>query len=362
MADGPNQIPDVPNFADAQIIRDQIQRDQRHPDAHQAPEVIPEAAGGAGVPQGAVREVGARQGAGGENVAENPRGDLDMARWMKAQMELQMDAFLKAIARLTANQGAAAAAEGPAAPAAAQGVQMAQNTQELSLTTPVLFYGRCKDGKSIPPNTFLMELEERQTSHGWEPSMLLRFVKSYLRGEAALWWEGCILSYGDDQDQGPAENYAAFKTVFKQHYRIGGATNNLCWANTFCQRSDKDIGEYFSRATVELGNHFKESALLLYGKAYRPVDISGNVKVTLARLRARQDRVLDLDVAFLRDELESCSRYVTAQATKEAMFELERYRKNYHTFLTSQAIMQGIEKDSARSYAAEQVDKREETQ
>jgi hypothetical protein len=150
--------------------------------------------------------------------------------------------------------------------------------------------------------------------------------------------------------------------VFKQHYRIGGATNNLCWANTFCQRSDKDIGEYFSRATVELGNHFKESALLLYGKAYRPVDISGNVKVTLARLRARQDRVLDLDVAFLRDELESCSRYVTAQATKEAMFELERYRKNYHTFLTSQAIMQGIEKDSARSYAAEQVDKREETQ
>jgi hypothetical protein len=129
-----------------------------------------------------------------------------MARWMKAQMELQMDAFLKVIATLTANQGAAAAVDGPAAPAAAQGVQMAQNTQELSLTTPVLFYGRCKDGKSIPSNAFLMELEGRQTRHGWEPSMLLRFAKSCLRGEAALWWEGCILSYGDNQDQGPAEN------------------------------------------------------------------------------------------------------------------------------------------------------------
>jgi hypothetical protein len=47
--------------------------------------------------------------------------------------------------------------------------------------------------------------------------MLLRIVKSCLMGKAALCWEGCILSYGDDQDQGPAENYAAFKTAFKQH-------------------------------------------------------------------------------------------------------------------------------------------------
>jgi hypothetical protein len=114
----------------------------------------------------------------------------------------------------------------------------------------VLFYGRCKDGKSIPTNAFLMELEARLTRHGWEPSMLLCFVKSCLRGEAALWWEGRILSYGDDCNQGPAENYAAFKTAFKQHYGIGGATNNLCWADTFCQRSDKDIWEYFLRATA----------------------------------------------------------------------------------------------------------------
>jgi hypothetical protein len=63
----------------------------------------------------------------------------------------------------------------------------------------------------------------------------------------------------------------------------------------------------------------------------------------------------------MRDELERCARDVTAQATKVAKGELERYRKNYHTFLTSQAIMQGISKDAARSYAAEQVDKRGDT-
>jgi hypothetical protein len=213
----------------------QIQRDQRHRDANPIDDAISEVAGGAGAPQGAVGGARAPQGAVGGGGTENPRGDLNMTRWMKAQMEVQTDALLKAIAALTANKGAAAtAAEGQAAPAAAQGDQMAQNTQEVSPTMPVLFYGRCKDGKSIPPNAFLMELEARQTRHGWEQSMLLRLVKSCLRGEAVLWWEGCILSYGDDQDKGPAENYAAFKTAFKQHYGIGGATNNLCWADTFC--------------------------------------------------------------------------------------------------------------------------------
>jgi hypothetical protein len=172
----------------------------------------------------------------------------------------------------------------------------------------VLFYRRCKDGKSILPNTFLMELEARQTRHGWKPSMLLRLVKFCLRGEAALWWEGCILSYRDDQDQGPAENYVAFKIAFKQHYGIGGATNNLCWADTFRQRNDEDIREYFSRSTVELGNHLKESAPLLYGKASKPVDISGNVENTLSRLRTRQERGLDLGMAILRDEFERCAR------------------------------------------------------
>jgi hypothetical protein len=81
---------------------------------------------------------------------------------------------------------------------------------------------------------------------------------------------------------------------------------------------------------------------LLYRKAYTPVDISGNFNLTLTRMWARQDRGLDLDVTFHGDELQSCSTYVTVQTTKEAKYELERYRKNYHTFLTSQAIMQGI--------------------
>jgi hypothetical protein len=136
MPDEQSPIPDIPNFADAQILQDELRRT--------------EAARRAGAP--APRGAGATGGAGG-NVTENPQGDLDGR--MIAQMELQTNAFLKAIAVLTAAQGAAAAAQ---APPAAQGVQMAQNTQELSLTTPVLFYGRCKDGKSIPPNAFLMKL------------------------------------------------------------------------------------------------------------------------------------------------------------------------------------------------------------
>jgi hypothetical protein len=107
-------------------------------------------------------------GGGGGDAPAEPRGE--------EQMEL-----------ITQGAGGMGPAHGQAPPEVAQGVQMAQNTQELSLTTPVLFHGKCKDGKSIPPNAFLMELEARQTRHGWEPSMLLRFVKSCLRGEAGQW-------------------------------------------------------------------------------------------------------------------------------------------------------------------------------
>jgi hypothetical protein len=237
MADDESQISDVPNLTEAAVqeVHEQFRR--------------AEAVRMAGAP--ASQGAGATGGAGG-NVTENPRGDPD------GRLAAQIDALMAAVTALTAAQGAAVTAQAPPEAPAAQGVQMAQNTQELSLTTPVLFYGKCKDGKSILPNAFLMELEARQTRHGWEPSMLLRFVKSCLRGEAALWWEGCILSYGDDQDQGPADNYVAFKVAFKQHYGIGGATNNLCWADTFRQRSDEDIREYFSRSTAELGNHLKE--------------------------------------------------------------------------------------------------------
>jgi hypothetical protein len=96
---------------------------------------------------------------------------------MIAQIELQMNALLADIMALSAAQVAAATGQAlPAALPAAQVVQIAQNTQELPVTTPVLFYRKCKDGKSIPPNVFLMDLEARQTRQAWEPSMLLCFV------------------------------------------------------------------------------------------------------------------------------------------------------------------------------------------
>jgi hypothetical protein len=276
--DNESQISVVPNLTEAAAseVHEQFRRTEaeRVKVAAAAQGAIPR--GMIGDPRGAVGGVGGDapanpRGEDGGNVQANVQANL---RWEQdagrdaqidalARRDAQIEVLMTAVRALTAAQGAGgpgpAHGQAPAEAPAAQGVQMAQNTQELSLTTPVLFYGKCKYGKSIPPNTFLMELEARQTRHGWEPSMLLRFVKSCLRGEPALWWEGCIISYGDDQEQGPAENYAAFK----EHYRIGGATNNLCWADTFCQRSDEDIREYFSRSTAELGNQLKESAPLL---------------------------------------------------------------------------------------------------
>jgi hypothetical protein len=55
----------------------------------------------------------------------------------------------------------------------------------------------------------------------------------------------------------------------------------------------------------------KESAPLLYGKAYTPVDISVNVKNTLERLWMRQERGQDIGLGSTRDELERCARDIT---------------------------------------------------
>jgi hypothetical protein len=207
-----SQISDVPNMTDA--AASEVHKQFWRTEADRV-RMAAAAAQGA-VPRGAVWGVGGNapanpHGDAGGNVPANQRGDQDAGQDTQidalARRDAQIDVLMAAVAALTA-QGAAGPAHAQAPPEApaAQGVQMAQNTQELSLTTPVLFYGKCKDGKSIPTNAFLMELEARQTRHGREASMLLRFVKSCLRGESALWWEGCILSYGDDQDQGPADN------------------------------------------------------------------------------------------------------------------------------------------------------------
>jgi hypothetical protein len=200
--DNESQISDVPNLTDAAAseVHEQFQRTETERvrmAAAAAQGAVPR--GMVGDPRGAVRGVGGPapanpQGEDGGNVQANLRGDQDAGRDTQinalARRDAQIDVLMAAVTALT-SQGAAgpgqAHGQAPPEAPAAQGVQMAQNTQELSLTTPVLFYGKCKDGKSIPPNAFLMELEERQTRHGWEPSMLLRFVKSCLRGKSTLW-------------------------------------------------------------------------------------------------------------------------------------------------------------------------------
>jgi hypothetical protein len=175
--DDDSQISDVPNLTEASAseVHEQFRKKEaeRVRLAAAAQRAIP--SGMVGDPRGAVG--GTVGGVGGDapanprgengensqaNVQANLRGDQDDRR------DARIEVFMAAVRALTAAQGAGGVgpAHGQAPPEApaAQGVQMAQNTQELSLTTRVLFYGKCKDGKSIPPNAFLMELEARRNS------------------------------------------------------------------------------------------------------------------------------------------------------------------------------------------------------
>jgi hypothetical protein len=145
--------------------------------------------------------------------------------------------------------------------AATAATALAKQTPEMSLNTPVLFWGITRastngNGKGITPNSFLKELESRQTRHNWTDSEMLRYIQSCLRGEA-------------DDDLGPAgptTNYSAFKLAFRQHYGIGGKTHKLNWADSFHQRSSESTAEYFARSSAELANHLRESETLLFDK------------------------------------------------------------------------------------------------
>jgi hypothetical protein len=88
---------------------------------------------------------------------------------------------------------------------------LAKQTLEMSLNTPVLFWGITRvstngNGKGITPNLFLKELESRQTRHNWMDPELLRYVQSCLRGEADLWWTGTLSTYDDLGLAGPTTN------------------------------------------------------------------------------------------------------------------------------------------------------------
>jgi hypothetical protein len=190
--DNESQISDVPSMTNAAAseVHEQFWRTE----ADRVRMSVTAAQGA--VPRGAFGGVGGNapanpQGEARENVPANPRGDQD------ARLDAQIDALARQDAQIDVLMAAVTAltAQGAAGPAHARhrtkhprpkGSRWHKTPRILYLTTPVLFYGKCKAGKSIPPNAFLMELEARQTRHGWEPSMLLRFVKWCLRGEAAL--------------------------------------------------------------------------------------------------------------------------------------------------------------------------------
>jgi hypothetical protein len=240
----------------------------------------------------------------------------------------------------------AAAANLAAINAATAATALTKQTPEMSLNTPVLFWAITRastngNGKGITPNSFLKELESRQTRHNWTDSELLRYVQSCLRGEADLWWTGTLTTYDDLGPAGPTTNYSAFKLAFRQHYGNGGKTHKLNWADSFHQRSSESTAEYFARSSAELANHMRESETLLFGKEYACADITApftNLHMAI-KAEIRDNTVTE---ASLTRQLRAALTASSAAMKTHNMARLRSYRTNLHTLLNSQAIFQGI--------------------
>jgi hypothetical protein len=233
----------------------------------------------------------------------------------------------------------AAAADLAAVNAATAANALAKQTPEMSLNTPVLFWGITRastnrNGKGITPNSFLKELEGRQTRHNWTDSELLRYVQSCLRGEADLWWTGTLNTYDNLGPAGPTTNYSAFKLAFRQHYRIGGKTHKLNWADSFHQRSSESTAEYFARSSTELANNLNKSETLLFGKEYACADITAPFTNFHMALEVEISDNTVTEASFTR-QLRAALVSATAAMKAHDMARLRSYRTNLHTFLNS---------------------------
>jgi hypothetical protein len=256
----------------------------------------------------------------------------------------------------------AAASDIAAANAATAATALAKQTPEMSLNTPVLFWGITRastngNGKGITPNSFLKELESRQTRHNWTDEDLLRYVQSCPRGEADFWWTGMLSTYDNLGQAGLTTNYSAFKLAFLQHYGKGRKTHKLNWADSFHQRSSKTTGEYFGRSSAELAYHLKESETLLFGKEYACADITAQFTNFHTALEAEISDDTVTAASFTR-QLRSALISSNAAMKAHDMARLKSYRTNLHTFLTSQSIFQGIRSATSRTFAADQLDKK----
>jgi hypothetical protein len=357
---------DFPNFSDERIAADEADRQRQRQDAERQRQDAADlarlirdgnAVGGAGGGAGAVG--GAGGAAGGGDAGNQEIQMMEMMRLISQMTLSNQQAQQVMLQRQDAST--AAAADLAAINAATAATALAKQTPEMSLNTPVLFWGITRasnngNGKGITPNSFLKELESRQTRHNWTDSELLRYVQSCLRGEADLWWTGMLTTYDNLGPAGPTTNYTAFKLAFRQHYGIGGMTHKLNWADSFHQRSSKSTAEYFARSSAELANHLRESGTLLFGKEYACADITApftNLH-TAIETEIRNDTVT---VESFTRQLRAALTASTAAMKAHDMNRLKSYRTNLHTFLNSQAIFQGIRSATSRTFATEQLDK-----
>ena len=137
------------------------------------------------------------------------------------------------------------------------GAQARAFTQEWSLATPILFFGKkssTRDG--VTAEKFIKEMEARKTKYNWSNQETLTYFISCLRDEAANWWESTVELDIDYCEIGngthATENWEAAKAVFRDHYGLAGRTFRLWFKDNATQRSGEDVQAYIQRAGKQI--------------------------------------------------------------------------------------------------------------
>ena len=135
--------------------------------------------------------------------------------------------------------------------------------QEWALTVPLKFYGMPTPKDGLAPATFLRELTARKVKHNWTDAQVMPYMESCMDREAEAWFQSRVKSRTREfavAADAPANNFEAFKLMFKQHYLLGGKTYRPNWSIILHQQKDEATSSYLSRSFNALHTWLEASA------------------------------------------------------------------------------------------------------
>jgi len=229
--------------------------------------------------------------------------------------------------------------------------------QEMALAVPLKFFGVPTPKDTLTPRAFLRELESRQIKHGWNDKAIMPYLESCLDKEAGDWFNARVKTQThkhDDEDEAPANNFEAFKKMFKQHYLLGGKTYRPNWSMILHQQKDEATSSYLSRSFNSLHMFIEANAEHLAPTVPKPnmatIIAAAFPRTALDGITAENQRTKH------RDMVVAITAAVQDASDNNARIIVREHRATLYDFLGQAMLFDGLRNTEQRTLAHRLLD------